>query len=113
MACNDKLKIRCKQQSAECIKYERELPTFSELEDCVTIAETTEELYDLVGDIKGLLDFTSLTSCQTLPTPRTPLTLFQTLLNMVCTQQTTITTMQGQIATMTTQIANLQSSTCP
>lgn len=111
--CNDKIKIRCKQQSAECVKYERELPTFSELTDCVSIADTTEELYDFVGEIKTLLDLSDLESCESLPTPRTPLTVFQKILDMICTQKSTIENMQGTIETLQQQIEDLQNSTCP
>lgn len=111
--CQDKIKQRCKKVSAECVSYDRELPIFSELTDCITIADTTEELYDFVGEIKTLLDLSDLESCESLPTTRTPLTVFQKILDMICTQQSTIETMQDTIETMQQEIEDLQNSNCP
>ena len=45
---------------ATCISYETELPTFSELEDCVDLDQTTTELYSLVGEIKEETDLSEL-----------------------------------------------------
>lgn len=111
--CQDKIKQRCKKVSAECVSYDRELPSFSTLTDCITIADTTEELYDFVGEIKTLLDLSDLESCESLPTTRTPLTVFQKILDMICTQKSTIENMQGTIETLQQQIEDLQNSTCP
>jgi len=111
--CQDKIKQRCKKVSAECVSYDRELPSFSTLTDCITIADTTEELYDFVGEIKTLLDLSDLESCESLPITRTPLTVFQKILDMICTQQSTIETMQGQIETLQNQVELLQAGTCP
>ena len=44
---------------AGCTSYEADLPEFSELE-CPSIEETTEELYNLVGEIKGETDLKDL-----------------------------------------------------
>jgi len=51
MACGDKIKKRCVVTPSSCIQYELELPGFSQLTDCVTIEETTDELYNLVESI--------------------------------------------------------------
>ena len=40
---------------ADCTSYQTDLPEFSELE-CPSIEETTEELYNLVGEIKEQTD---------------------------------------------------------
>ncbi len=64
MCCSDKLKYTCgKRQNARCTFYELDLPAWSSLltEDCVTIEETTKELYDEVTAIKDFLDFDNLT----------------------------------------------------
>lgn len=112
--CNDKIKIRCKQQSAECVKYERDLPEFSELEDCVTIAETTEELYNLVGDIKEEIDLTGLLpECLTLPTPLTVKSMFQFLISTICDMKETISDLQAEIVTINSEIDDLQTNPCP
>lgn len=115
MACGDKIKKRCVVTPSSCVQYELELPEFSELTDCVTIEETTEELYNLVGEIKDLLNFTSLEGCEGLPLPttKTSLNLFQYLIDRDCAQKELITAMQLTIGTMQEQISDLQNSNCP
>ena len=44
---------------AGCTSYQTDLPEFSELE-CPSIEETTEELYNLVGEIKAETDLKDL-----------------------------------------------------
>ena len=44
---------------ADCTSYQTDLPEFSELE-CPSIEETTEELYNLVGEIKEETDLKDL-----------------------------------------------------
>lgn len=114
MSCNDKLKQRCTKTEANCTMYRTELPSFSELTDCVTIEETTEELYNLVSEIKENVDLTNLTyDCGTLPTDRSVESLIQFFLDRDCAQQETIETMQTMIDTMQQQIEDLQTNTCP
>lgn len=64
MACGKyNIKDSCTDRAyATCNFYQTELPLWSELEnqDCVTIEETTEELYNEVSDIKDQLDTESL-----------------------------------------------------
>lgn len=63
MGCRDnKLKYNCGslKQNARCTFYEGDLAEFSELEDCITIEETTEELYETVQEIKDSLDLSEL-----------------------------------------------------
>lgn len=63
MGCRDnKLKYNCgsSKQNARCTFYEGDLPEFSKLEDCVTIEETTEEIYEKVQEIKDSLDLSDL-----------------------------------------------------
>ena len=58
--CNQKIKHTCGSiVFADCTSYETELPEFSELE-CPSIEETTEELYNLVGEIKEETDLSEL-----------------------------------------------------
>ncbi len=61
-SCNSKIKHTCtgNLQYATCVQYELELPEFSELGECVSIEETTEELYTLVGGIKDEIDLSDL-----------------------------------------------------
>jgi hypothetical protein len=59
--CNNRVKQTCGSTNyATCISYETELPTFSELEDCVDLDQTTTELYSLVGGIKEEIDLSEL-----------------------------------------------------
>ena len=47
-------------QYSTCVLYQKELPQFSKLEDCVTLEETTEELYKVVQEIKDQDDLSEL-----------------------------------------------------
>lgn len=60
-SCQSKVKQTCtgSVQYALCTIYETDLPEFSELE-CPSIEETTEELYNLVGEIKEETDLSEL-----------------------------------------------------
>lgn len=58
---SDKPKYNCGiKQNARCIYYEGDLPEFSELEDCVTLEETTEEIYTNLNEIKDSIDLSKL-----------------------------------------------------
>ena len=58
--CNQKIKHTCGSiVFADCTSYQTDLPEFSELE-CPSIEETTEELYNLVGEIKEQTDLSEL-----------------------------------------------------
>ena len=60
-SCQSKVKHTCTGsiQYALCTSYEGILPEFSELE-CPSIEETTEELYNLVGEIKEQTDLSEI-----------------------------------------------------
>ena len=59
-SCQSKVKHTCGSiVFADCTSYQTELPEFSELE-CPSIEETTEELYNLVGEIKEETDLSEL-----------------------------------------------------
>ena len=112
--CNYKTKIRCKKVDANCVNYGTALPEFSELGSCVTIAETTEELYSLIGGIKSEIDLSTLEGdCIIIPINPTVKTLFQTIINKICAQQTQITNQASLITTMQAQIVAIQSNPCP
>lgn len=61
-SCRDnKLKYNCGvKHNARCVFYDGTIPEFSELEDCVTIEETTEELYEHVQEIEDSIDLSEL-----------------------------------------------------
>lgn len=60
--CNKKISNTCGTKNyAPCIYYELELPDFSSIEDeCVTIEDTTSDIYDLIKDIREQLDLSEL-----------------------------------------------------
>lgn len=77
--CGYKIKHTCGGKSnARCVYYDSELPDFSKLKDemCVTIEETTEELYKLIKEIKDGSDLKDLgASCITYGVDKSKLTL--------------------------------------
>lgn len=115
MACNDTIKQRCKKQYGACIAYEKVLPEFSQIEnDCPSIEEVGEDLYNLIGEIKEETDLSSLTAnCITLPTERTILTVMQTLINKICAQEEVIAILTEDLETAEAQILALQENLCP
>ena len=63
--CGNKIKNMCGEKTyATCTYYELEVPTFSALlnQDCITIEETTSDLYEAVGGVKSEIDLSSLGS---------------------------------------------------
>jgi len=68
MTCGDKTKNNCgKKIYAECTYYEGTLPEWSELDNCKTVEETTEELYTKLTELIEILDFSETTSaCESL-----------------------------------------------
>lgn len=56
--CNGKTKHTCGDKSyATCVYYEKQIPEFSDLreEECITIEETTEDVYSILGQMKDEL----------------------------------------------------------
>lgn len=114
MSCNDKITIRCKKVDANCVQYDNILPSFSALDSCVTIAETTGELYNLVGQLKEDIDLSQLDNeCLTLPSNITIKNLFQLLITTICIQKTTIDSIQVDLIEAQQAILLLQTNTCP
>lgn len=65
MACNNnKIEDSClEKQFATCVKYEGELPEWSVVDDCSkNIENTTEELYNIITEIREDLDNSDLDS---------------------------------------------------
>ncbi len=63
--CGNQIKNMCGEKTyATCTYYELEVPTFSTLvnQDCITIEETTSDLYEAVGGVKSEIDLSSLGS---------------------------------------------------
>lgn len=63
MGCGNKIKQTCigNENYATCIQYELDLPEFSNItEDCYSLEETTEDTYELIGEIKSEIDLSEL-----------------------------------------------------
>src|SRR5690606_13744263 len=63
MSCTGKIKNTCGSSKtyAPCVYYELDLPDFSTIEeDCVTLEDTTSEIYNLIKDIREQLDLSDL-----------------------------------------------------
>jgi hypothetical protein len=61
--CGNKIKNTCSEKNyATCVYYELEVPSFSSLinVDCITLEETTEDQYNLIGGIKSEIDLSAL-----------------------------------------------------
>lgn len=92
MSCGSNIKSNCgKKQYATCTYYETEFPNWSAWyeKDCVTIEDTTEELYDEVTELKAKNDFSSLTtSCSKIDLQKdggvvTPKSFAESVLNIL------------------------------
>lgn len=115
MACNDKTGQRCNKVFGACVSYEKELPTFSQIEnDCPSIEEVGEDLYNLVGEIKEEIDLSSLRrECITFPTERTVLSVMQALIDKICAQQTEINSLEEGLSEAQSVIQSLLENNCP
>ena len=112
--CNDKIKQRCKKVFSACTMYEKDLPEFSSLTDCISIEDTTEELYELVGEIREDLNYENIDfECLTEPSEINTNSLFQLLITKICELESTITSQGDLITTMQTEILELQENECP
>lgn len=64
MGCGDKPKYTCgdRRSNARCVFYDIPVPTYSKLveEDCLTVEETTEDIYKLISWIKESVDLTGV-----------------------------------------------------
>lgn len=61
--CGNKIKHTCAEKNyATCVYYELEVPDFSSLvdQDCITLEETTEDQYNLIGGVKSEIDLSAL-----------------------------------------------------
>lgn len=113
MACGDKKKLRCGVKNyATCTYYESEIPSFSPLstEECITIEETTEDLYNQISDIKEQTDLSALgEQCLTYTASGDVLAVKDILLKY----ETEICTLKSQVQTLqTTAICDKDITQC-
>ena len=113
--CTGKIKGNCKKVLANCTSFEGEVPEFSSLteEGCLSIEETTSDIYDILSDIKYDLNLESLRGdCVNYPAEIKILDAFQALQTLACQQQNTINTLQTAVTTLQAQVTALQNNPC-
>lgn len=106
------------RQYASCTFYETDLPEFSKIEDdCVTLEETTEDLYTLVGEIKDRIDLSELgNECITYIEVEGKIFVKNALLaheQKICELEELIQNQANLITTMQEAIEALQANNCP
>lgn len=114
--CNNKIKHNCGTITySTCVRYESGVSNNSELtEGCLSLEETTLDIYNQLDVIDGKIDVSELTSsCITLIEPKIIKSVLQQVLNKICELEDTIDTQEGLIETLQAQVAELQSNTCP
>ena len=70
MACNtdNQLKYRCGSITpSECVVYDSDLPSWSELEGCVTVEESLTEIYKKLTELSEAVQIEDLPNCIELP----------------------------------------------
>ena len=86
MSCKNKIKNTCvSKQYATCVYYELDLPEISSLDSsCVTLEETTQELYSFIEYIKESVNIEGLTTdCEDL-TELSIKDIFELQQNKIC-----------------------------
>ena len=112
--CNE-TKSRCKKVFASCVEYQGDIPSYSELynESCVNSQEVDDDQYVLITELRNLTNVANLDfDCLTAPNTININTVFQVLIDTICSQQTTLTTQASTIETMQQQITDLQNNIC-
>ena len=106
---------RCKKVFASCVEYQGDIPSYSELysENCVNSQEVDEDQYVLITELRNLTNVANLDfDCLTAPTTKTINTVFQALIDTICSQQAILTAQASTIETMQEQITDLQNNIC-
>ena len=116
MACNENTpNNNCLMNYAACIHYEGTVPEFSDLADseCITIEETTQDIYGLLTEIREEIDLTEMgTDCMAFPVKKVKDVLL-VMEETICNQATTITTMQNALTALTVRVTALEENPCP
>lgn len=120
MNCNDKISNLCGTKTyAPCVFYASKLPTFSGItHDCVTLEDTTEDLYNILKDVREQLDLTSLgNSCLNYPLDSqgriTTTNVLSTLEEKYCTLQERVVELETSGAPSIGGLGNLVDDTTP
>lgn len=115
--CHDKIKLKCGTKNfAPCVEYQSYVSPKTKLTQttCLSLEDTTKDLYELIDEIKTEIDLSLITAtCGTLPTLKNVKTLIQYLINRDCAQQVQIDALIAQNLTQASQILDLQANVCP
>lgn len=115
--CHDKIKLKCGTKNfAPCVKYQNYVSPKTKLTQttCLSLEDTTKDLYELIDEIKAELDLSGITStCLILPTIKNVKTFMQQLYDEICAVKAVNVTQASQIATLQTQMIAQQEQLCP
>jgi len=117
MSCNGtSIKNTCgTKQYATCVYYEESVPAFSSLveTECITLEDTTLDIYSILEDLKDVLNVTSLSAgCLTYPTTPSLLQVLTVHQQEICDLKSYNATLNTTIETMQQQIEDLQNNNC-
>ncbi len=117
MACSNRNKIKNNCGTlifADCARYEGDVSQNSSLvSGCLTLEETTQDIYDQLDIIDSKLDMSSMNNdCIVFTEPKTPSTVIKDLYNKICELEGLITTQAGLITTLQGQVEELQQNPC-
>ncbi len=117
MGCSNKqIKQTCGVITyASCTRYESGVSENSELtEGCISLEETTQDIYNQLDAIDEKLDMSSLDNdCIIFAEPRTPTTVIRQLYDKLCSLEDIVTSQGTLILTLQGQVAALQAQDCP
>lgn len=115
--CENKVKQNCGTVVyGSCVRYEKEVNTQSELDglSCISIEETTQDIYNQLSIILGKLDMSSIENdCIVFSEPRTPISVIKQLLDKLCSLESIVSSQGALILTLQGQVAALQANVCP
>lgn len=115
--CHDKIKLKCGTKNfAPCVEYQSYVSPKTKLTQttCLSLEDTTKDLYQLIDEIKAESDLSGITStCLILPTIRSVKTLIQQLYDEICAIKAINTTQTSQITALQNQMAVQQARICP
>ncbi len=117
MGCNDnQIKQTCGTiVYGACTRYESGVSENSSLtEGCLTLEETTQDIYNQLDVIDGKLDMSSISNdCIIFTEPRTPVSVINQMYQKLCELEDTVSSQGTLITTLQGQVAALQANVCP
>lgn len=115
MSCNKQIKQNCGTIIyGACVRYEKGVSNNSSLtEGCISIEETTEDIYNQLDSIDEKITLSSIVNdCITFTEPKTINSVIGQLYNKLCELEGIIITQAGLIETLQGQVEDLQQNNC-